>query len=366
MNLLTYAGCLHRFDINHNGYLQIDIFGYDNQTEKFVKIIDKPLIPSITIKSNQCFILGSNLIDKGLGVLLHLITSNSSILMFLQLQSRPWLCQIIYTLTFPLLTYGSMKFLSINSFISIFINEDKYLNGFYLINNNKKQQQQQQDIQFISCSLLTYIYCYLKENYYWLLGYEIDLNTQKKLIKVNFKFREKKTNSFFLPFQVYYGCSTSPISFNTNKFIPLSLIDNIQTINVINHKFQLKSRLIIGDVIISSHDHRIFICHQGRINQELSMNNLIISIQLYNTIENENIYLFKKEDNQIIDIYQYDDKHMLIPFIHTNEIGDLIFIDDFIQIGWKQILFLKNDFDFNSFLLTDFSQIHHFNDQYHV
>lgn len=103
---------------------------------------------------------------------------------------------------------------------------------------------------------------------------------------------------------------------------------------------------------------------------ELSMNTLVISIESYNTIENEEIYLFKKRDNQSIDIYQYDDKHTLIPFINSSEIADLILIDDFIQIGWKQILFLKNNSNFNSFLLTDFSQIHHFqeefDDQYHV
>jgi len=185
MNILAYAGCIHQFKINENGYVQIDIFGYDNNTEKFVNIIEKPLIPSMTIKSNKFTIVGSCLIDKGLCVLLHLITSNSSILMFIQLQSRPWLCHILYTLSIPLLNYGSMKFLSINSFMSIFINEEKSSNGFYIIDNNK--QISQRNIQFIQCSLLTYIYSYLKENYYWLMGNEIDLNTKQKLIKVNTK-----------------------------------------------------------------------------------------------------------------------------------------------------------------------------------
>jgi hypothetical protein len=78
-----------------------------------------------------------------------------------------------------------MKFLSINSFMSIFINEEKSSNGFYIIDNNK--QISQRNIQFIQCSLLTYIYSYLKENYYWLMGNEIDLNTKQKLIKVNTK-----------------------------------------------------------------------------------------------------------------------------------------------------------------------------------
>lgn len=197
MNILAYAGSIHQFEINQNGYLQIDIFGYDNQIEKFVKIIDKPLIPSITIKSNQCIIVASCLIDKGLGVLLHLISTNSSILMFLQFQSRPWLCHILYTLSIPLLTYGSMKFLSINSLITIFINEDKYLNGFYIIQNNNHQDKSQRNIQFIQCSLLTYIYSYLKDNYYWVMGTEIDLNTQRKLIKVNFDGLEILNFLFF-------------------------------------------------------------------------------------------------------------------------------------------------------------------------
>jgi hypothetical protein len=182
MNILTYAGCIHQFDINENGYLQIDIFGYDHHIERFVRIIDKPLIPSMTMKSNQCKIVGSCLVDKGLGVLLHLIGLNSSILMFIQIQSRTWLCQIIYTLSISKLNYGSMKFLSINSAISLFINEDEQSNGFYIIDNT--QQKSQRNIQSISCSLLTYIYCYLKENYYWLMGNDIDLNTKRKMIKV--------------------------------------------------------------------------------------------------------------------------------------------------------------------------------------
>jgi hypothetical protein len=196
MNILTYASCIHRFDINENGYVQIDIFGYDHNTERFVNIIDKPLIPSMTMKSNQCHIVGSYLSDKGLYVLLHLIGLNSSILMFIQIQSRPWLCHIIYTLSIPKLTYGSMRFLSINSLISIFINEDKQTNGFYIIDNN--QQKYSKNIQFISCSLLTYIYCYLKENYYWLMGNEIDLNIQRKIIKVNEQLQKFKTKRNFL------------------------------------------------------------------------------------------------------------------------------------------------------------------------
>jgi hypothetical protein len=52
-----------------------------------------------------------------------------------------------------------------------------------MINNN--EQKCQRNIEFIQCSLLTYIYCYLKDNYYWLMGTEIDMNTERKLIKVN-------------------------------------------------------------------------------------------------------------------------------------------------------------------------------------
>jgi hypothetical protein len=146
MNMLAYAGCIHRFQINENGYVQIDIFGYDNNTERFLNIIEKPLIPSMTMKSKKCTIVGSCLIDKGLCVLLHLITSNNSILMFIQLQSRPWLCNILYTLSIPSLIYGSVKFLSINSLLSIFINEEKNCNGFYIIDNNNKQKCQRNKI----------------------------------------------------------------------------------------------------------------------------------------------------------------------------------------------------------------------------
>jgi hypothetical protein len=126
------------------------------------------------------------LIDKGLLVLLHLITSNSSILMSIQLQSRPWLCNIQYTLSLPTSIQGSIRFLSINSLLSLFINEEQNRNGFYMINNNKEIYQR--NIEFIQCSLLTYLYCYLKDNYFWLMGNEVDSNTQQKSIKVNFVF----------------------------------------------------------------------------------------------------------------------------------------------------------------------------------
>ncbi|CAF3337489.1 unnamed protein product [Rotaria sp. Silwood1] len=344
MNCLAYASCIHQFQINENGYIQIDIFGYDNNMERFINVIEKPLIPSMTMKFNKCTIAGSCLIDKGLLVLLHLITLNSSILMFLQFQSRPWSCHILYTLSIPSSIHDSMKFLSINSLLSIFINEAKNQNGFYIIDNNKENFRR--NIEFVQCSLLTYIYCYLHDNYYWLMGTEIDMNMQRKLIKV------------------YYGCSTclsSPlVTFSTNKFIPISLADNIQDIYVINHKLQLKTRLILGDLIISGRDHRIFTCRNGTICHELSMNNLVTSILLYDTIENERLFLFMKKDIQSVGIFKYDEKLLLTPYTNTNETANYILIDDFNQIGWKQILFLKSDFNLNSFMLTDFSQIHSF------
>ncbi|CAF1370973.1 unnamed protein product [Adineta steineri] len=79
-NILAYAGCIHQFQINANGHVQIDIYGYNSGTERFINAIEKPLIPSTITKSNKCIIVGSHIIDKGLLVLLHLITSNSSIL----------------------------------------------------------------------------------------------------------------------------------------------------------------------------------------------------------------------------------------------------------------------------------------------
>ncbi|CAF1558443.1 unnamed protein product [Adineta steineri] len=345
MNILAYAGCIHQFQINANGHVQIDIYGYDSNTERFINAIEKPLIPSTITKSNKCIIVGSHIIDKGLLVLLHLITSNSSILMFLQLQPRPWLCHILYTLSIPLTIHGSIRFLSINGYMSIFINEDKTSNGFYIINNN--EQKCQRNIEFIQCSLLTYIYCYLKDNYYWLMGSEIDSDTGEQLIKV------------------YYGCSTSLstplVSFNTNKFIPISLTDNIQDLYIINHKLQLKTRIILGDLILLSKDHRILTCHNGTITHELSMNSSMNSILYYHTIENEQLFLVKKQDNNSIELFQYDDENFtLTSFLNTHETADYILMDDFTQIGWKQILFLKNNLDFNTFMLTDFSQIHIF------
>lgn len=187
-NILAYAGCILQFQINDNGYLQINIFNYDPTTEKFTNNIEKPLIPSITMKSSKCTIVGSCLIDKGLLVLLQLVISNSSALVCLQFQSRPWICQIVYTLSL----HGSAKFLATNSYMSIFIDDEKCPNGFYLIDNQKNKGQKK--IEFISCALLTYLCCYLQNHYYWLMGHEIDSNTNEKTMKVN-RFRSVCKNS---------------------------------------------------------------------------------------------------------------------------------------------------------------------------
>ncbi|CAF4736611.1 unnamed protein product [Rotaria socialis] len=334
MNFLAYGGCIHRFQINENGYVQIDIIGYDSNVERFINVIEKPLIPSMTMKFNKCTIAGSCLIDKGLLVLLHLITSNSSVLMFLLLQSRPWLCHIVYTLSMPSSIHDSMRFLSINSLLSIFINEGTNQNGFYIIDNTRENFGR--NIEFIQCSLLTYIYCHLQENYYWLMGTEIDIKTKRTLI------------------QVYYSClnrlSSPLVSFSINKFIPISLVDNIQDINILNHKIQLKTRLILGDVIISSRDHRIFSCHNGTIYHEISMNNLITSISTYYTIENEQLFLFIKADIQTVEIFQYDENFQLIPYTNTNETADHILIDDFSQTEEKLLSTEMDDADVQSSL----------------
>lgn len=183
-NLLSYAGCLHRFVINEHGYIQIDLFEYDQSMERFERIHEKSFIPSMTMKFTDCFIVGSTLIEKGFGVLLQLHTSNSSILMFLQLQSRsPRSCQIIYTLSHSTFLSGSLKCLAINSSSTLFIDQDKLSKEFYLIDNTLEQSQRK--IQSISCLLSTYIYCYLKGNSYWLLGSEINENTKRKFIQVN-------------------------------------------------------------------------------------------------------------------------------------------------------------------------------------
>lgn len=186
MNILAYIGCIHRFEINDNGFIQIDIFGYDSNMERFINVIETPLIPCMTMKFNKCAIIGSCLIDKGLLVLLHLFTSNSSILMLLHLQSRPWLCNIIYTLSIPSSIQNSMRFLSTNSLFSIFINEERNRNGFYMIDNTKESVRR--NIEFIQCSLLTYIYCHSQDTYYWLMGVDIDAHSKRKMIKVNFFF----------------------------------------------------------------------------------------------------------------------------------------------------------------------------------
>ena len=90
----------------------------------------------------------------------------------------------------------------------------------------------------------------------------------------------------------------------------------------------------------------------------------------YRTIENEQLFLFRNQDIQSIEIYQYDKDLNFISFSPPNETADHLLVDDFTQIGWKQVLFLKNNHDFNDFILTDFSQVHVFQQEsdydYHV
>lgn len=166
---------------------------------------------------------------------------------------------------------------------------------------------------------------------------------------------------------------TTLLAFIPDKLIPLSLVDNIETIHVIDHQLQLKSRRILGDVLLSTHDHRILSCHHGMIIHELNIKSLMTSIQSYLTIENEQLFLFSNKDHHSsIEIFHYDEQRHLNSYVHSHQTAACILLDDFIQIGWKQILFLKNPLNFHSFILTDFSQIHifqqDFNDEneYHL
>lgn len=137
---------------------------------------------------------------------------------------------------------------------------------------------------------------------------------------------------------------------------------------IIKHKLQLKTRSIVGDLILISKDHRILSCHNGTIVQEIQRDTSISSILSYQTIENEQLFLFQNQDLQSIEIYQYDKDLNLTSFNPPHETADCLLMDDFTQIGWKQILFLKNNF--NDFILTDFSQVHIFQQEsdyhYHV
>lgn len=235
MNLLSYAGCIHRFLINDHGYVQIDIFAYDPSMESFSNCLEKSLIPSMTMKFTECFIGCSSLIEKGLGVLLQLHTLNRSILMFLQLQSRPWSCQIIYTLSHSTFTGSSMKFLASNSLLTLFIDQEKRSKEFYLIENTLEQCQRK--IQSISCSLLTYMYCHLKGNAYWLMGSEIDANTKRNRIQVNRnRLSLNSSNANFFRFTTVYSLLHrlifSPLR-QINLFLFLALITSKQFMSLI-------------------------------------------------------------------------------------------------------------------------------------
>lgn len=182
---LAYAGCLHRFAINEKGYLQISIFTYQSSTERFINAIEKPLIPSTVMVSKQCTVMCSSVTDKGLLVLLRLITSNSSILMLIRLQARPWSCQILHTLAIPSTIHGSLRALASNPFLSLLVTDQPNPLGFYRIDNREVSQR---TLELIRCSLSTYLYCCLKDSYYWLMGNEMDANTGRTAIQVKFQF----------------------------------------------------------------------------------------------------------------------------------------------------------------------------------
>ena len=103
---------------------------------------------------------------------------------------------------------------------------------------------------------------------------------------------------------------------------------------------------------------------------ELVMHSLLTSIQSYLTIENEQLFLFSNSDLQSIEIFHYDEHRHLIPYTNSHYNAKCILLDDFTHIGWKQILFFKDPSNFQSFILTDFSQIHvfhqDFDEDYHV
>ena len=160
--------------------------------------------------------------------------------------------------------------------------------------------------------------------------------------------------------------SKTLIPFDTNQLIPLTLTDKIEDLYVINHQIQLKTQCIVGNVIISTTDHRIFVAHHGRIAHELTMDHLITKIHFYHTIEDEQLFLFFNEDLKSVEIFHYEHETSLTSYLNTHHTADQILFDDFTQIGWKQILFIKNHFDLDAFVLTDFCQIHVFQHHYHV
>ena len=181
---LAYAGCLHRLDINEKGYLQIDIFTYQSRTERFVNAIEKPLIPSTVMSAKQCTVMSSAMMDKGLLVLVRLITSNSSILMLLRLQPRPWSCHILHTLAIPSTIHASLRSLATNAHLSLLVTDEPNRMGFYRMDNREVSQR---TLEFIPCAFLTYLACYLRESSYWLMGSEMDTNLGRTVIKVTFQ-----------------------------------------------------------------------------------------------------------------------------------------------------------------------------------
>ena len=150
------------------------------------------------------------------------------------------------------------------------------------------------------------------------------------------------------------------ISFDTNQFMPLIQVDEIQEIHLINHKIQLKSRSIRGDLIISMNDDRILSCRNGRIVHEISTNDLMKTIYPFRTIDDEEFFLFHNENVELVEIFRFDSDGILSRHEQNQEMASTIFLDDFLQIGWKQILFVKNSSNLNEFSLTDFGQIHVF------
>lgn len=154
--------------------------------------------------------------------------------------------------------------------------------------------------------------------------------------------------------------SKTLVPFDTQHFIPLTLTDKIQDIYILRHRIQLRTQSILGDVIVATIDHRIFVAHDGTISHELLMDHPISKIYFYQNVDDEQLFLFFNEELRSVQLFQFEQNFTLTPHMNAHETADTILIDDFTQSGWKQILFLKNPFDLDAFLLTDFSQIHAF------
>ena len=212
-NLFVYAGSLHRFVLHPKGYIEIESFSYDCSIERFSNVNEKSLIISTNFITTKFDLLETFRMSKCLIFILNLFTTDDSRILFVQFETKPWRTKILQTFAVPSTIDGRMKFLSTNESTSLFITDRSIGKGFYRIDY---RQTTTKNIEFIQCPLISYLFCYLKDEFFWLIGNEIETNSKRKSIQVRLEmfFFSKQ----FLSLDLFSLSSISNEEFDSIRF----------------------------------------------------------------------------------------------------------------------------------------------------